>query len=163
MVMGPMFAFVGLAVRLLDVIPALGSSLWIALSTFVMVAVWRDPFPAFLHNLPLFSLAMANAILHGIEAPRDFLTWSPSASSESSRKSIGYLSYSFREGKLQCNIWRTLESQQPLFTIHAMSIPGQAQIVLESIIQNGYSHIKGRNLNTFRDHGDVKQNRSFDE
>ncbi|CDF35249.1 unnamed protein product [Chondrus crispus] len=150
-----MFTFFATVVQQLDVIPALGSSLWTVISTFVMVAVVRDPFPAFLHNLPLFSLAIANAALLGLQVPRDFSNRASHATSLADSRAIGqvmgFVAYRFREGKLECVTSRGSEIRHWCFTFHAMSTPDQAKEVHNGIVENGYSFINGRNLNLFRD------------
>lgn len=158
-IMGPLFAACSVVIRFLDVIPALGSSIWVCVSTFVMVAVINDPFPAFLHNLPLFSLMFANGFIFLSELSQDdrFWEYAPSSSRDTldtTGRSSDYTGfrepgYYWQDGNLCCGSYNRSSPSQPLYVVKPLSLPEGASQSCQNLRDNGYIYLSGHQLEKF--------------
>lgn len=172
--MGPIFAALGNIIRQLNIVPALGSSVWVCVSTFVMVAVINIPFPAApVFNLPLISLIIANwgvvksafTTLANIDGISDLI---PSVLLRSARsaKQCGLADcvaglccsdclelkdpgYYWHDG--QCHFGTFCHSSRPKswFVVKPLSLPEGASQALQTLRENGYSYMSGQQLNCF--------------
>ena len=158
-VMAPFFLLVAKFILRLDVIPGLGTSLWVLLSTLLMVSVITDVsisgFPGFLNNLPLFSLIYANWVLLE-EAFPHFLWQSPKLPLEKilriSYRTIKVGAFYFCNGKCVAKLFINNNDAMPIYfvALEKLSVPTEVFVAYEKIKDSTGLYIRGVNLDEFK-------------
>ncbi|PXF46438.1 hypothetical protein BWQ96_03832 [Gracilariopsis chorda] len=141
--LSPMFAILAFIIRLLDIVPALGSSLWVLGSTLLLCGVVRDGNLPFLANLPLFSLIAVNSgvafvtLLLDLRKPEvktgdcwEYI-WAP----------IGFV---LRDGQL-----RFVGPCASSMVLRWLSISDAARESFSKLVAGNKDYLQGRNMDSF--------------